>query len=80
MVSIIQTGLTAIQRGAQGLQNAAAEIASVGHFNPQSLENPPKAIVESLLEAKVGSHQIQASFEVVKAGDEAIGAILNVMA
>lgn len=80
MVSILQTGLIGVQRGMQGLQKAAGEIASASHFNSESSEKPAKDIVESLIEAKVSSRQVEASVKAIQAGEEAIGSILDVMA
>ncbi|MCH8135324.1 MAG: hypothetical protein IIB77_05015 [Proteobacteria bacterium] len=62
------------------MQKAAGEIASASHFNPESSEKPAKDIVESLVEAKVSSRQVEASVKAIKAGEDAIGSILNVMA
>ena len=80
MNSITQTGLIGIQKGMQGMQKAASEIASASHFNPQSPETsaPRKDIVESLVDMKRSSHQVQASVQVIKAGDVVIGSLLDV--
>ena len=127
MVSVSQAGLSGIQKGMQGMQKAASEIASANHSNPQkatsemvpashsnpqkvaneiasaSRSNPQKAtsemapashsnsqkveettsdkdIVESLLETKTSVYQVQVSAKVVKAADEILGSMIDVMA
>ena len=62
------------------MQKASEEIASASHFNPESSEKPAKDIVESLVEAKVSSRQVEASVKTIKAGEEAMRSILDVMA
>lgn len=82
MSPITQSGLIGIQKGMQGMQKAAGEIASAKHFNLQNPEESAsgKTLVESIVEMKASSHQVQASAKVVKAADEMIGSILDVLA
>ena len=80
VVSIFQAGLTGFERGMQGVQKAAGEIASASHSNLESSEKPVKEIAESLIDAKISARQAEASVAVIKAGDEAIGSILDVIA
>ncbi|NQV69888.1 MAG: hypothetical protein HQ498_07670 [Pseudohongiella sp.] len=62
------------------MQKAAGEIASASHLSPKSSEKPGKDIVESLVEAKASSRQVEASIKAIRAGEEVIGSILDVMA
>ena len=93
MTSITDTGLAGIQRGLQGMQKAAQEIASANNFNPQPPEAraaqqpqqhevkiPDKEMVESLVAAKQAALQVEASAKMIVSADEAMGTLLDVMA
>ena len=92
MLSVTQTGIVGIQNGMRGMQKAASEVASAQHFNPQNLNPqnlnnqgsdqavPSKEMVESIIEMKMHAQQVQASAQMIQTANDAIGAILDVLA
>lgn len=69
-------GLLGIQRGMQGLDRNAAEIA--GAAGDQS--GPTQDVVDPLVESKSHQAQAEASAKVVQTADETLGTILDEMA
>lgn len=72
--SAFSTALSGIQRGMQGLDRNAAELASVkmmeGNASP----------VEPLVESKVNSLQVAANAKMVSTLDETLGTLLDIRA
>lgn len=66
--------LNGIQRGIDGLQRNAAEIAGVSGPNGGEV----RSMVEPLVELRMNVQQVEASVQVLKAEDRALGALLDV--
>jgi len=75
--SIQQTGLEGIQRGLQGIEKSASEIAKIGTSDNAS---GSASFVEPILELKLYERSIQASAKVVEVADEVLGTLLDTMA
>ena len=69
-------GMLGIQRGADGLARNAAEIASAGQMDGSA----GRDLAQPLVEQRQNLEQVQASTKVLKAGDDMIGTLLDVMA
>jgi hypothetical protein len=72
--SAFGSGLLGIQRGMQGLDRNAADIASASKSDE---ELPP---VEALVESKVNRLQVEAGVSVIRTVDQTIGSLLDEMA
>lgn len=68
------SALTGIERGMQGLQKNAAQIASAG------TTTSPGEIAKPLVNNLQSSHQIEASVKVLQAQGDTLGALLDVLA
>lgn len=66
--------LNGIQRGIDGLQRNAAEIAGVSGSNGSEV----RSLTEPLVELRTNVQQVEASVQVLKAEDRALGALLDV--
>lgn len=67
----LASGLAGIQRGMQGLDKNAADIAQA---SKDTTTTPP---VDALVESKVNRLQVEASAKVIETVDEAIGSLLD---
>ena len=65
--------ITGIQRGLNGAQKQAAEIASADQFNSDS----PNGLVEPLVGLQQDRLQVQASTRVLQAVDDMIGSLFD---
>ena len=72
----LDTGLTGIRNGLDGIQKAASQIASKDAMEG----NSPHNLAESMVDLKVHEHQVSASAQVVKAADDMIGTLLDIKA
>ncbi len=72
--SVYNTASMGIQRGMQGLDRNAAQVASTSQLQGKS--DPGQALVES----KIDSTAVRANAKVLAAADDTIGTLLNVMA
>lgn len=76
--SVINQGLTGMQRSQTEMARSAQQIAEAG---TTQRDNPEKNdLVEPLLNLKVQSHIFDASAKVVKTANETIGTLLNIKA
>ncbi len=74
VISAAQSSLLGIQRGLDGVQKNAAEIASKDQLSAQS----PKALAESFVELKLNSLQVGASAKALSIVMETIGTIIDI--
>ena len=74
--SALQTGLQGVQRGQEGLVQAANEI--VQNTTDDSVDGGN--IVEPIMDLKLYEQTVKASLQVVKSADEALGTLLDTMA
>ncbi|HKJ75632.1 MAG TPA: hypothetical protein VKA64_00335 [Gammaproteobacteria bacterium] len=70
------SGLLGIQRGMQGLERNASEIASA----TAKQSDQSQSVTDSLVESESNQLQAEASAKVVQTADEALGTILDEMA
>ena len=70
----VNNGLTGVQKGLDGIQKTASEIASKDLMEGTDTKN----MAEDIIDLKVSERQVEASAQVVKAVDDAIGALLDI--
>lgn len=70
-----QSALTGIQRGMQGLERAAGEVASAERMNRGEAVS-----AEPLVDAKVYQRAVEANVKVLKTTNETLGTLLDEMA
>lgn len=71
-VSPASQGLLGIQRGMQGMQKAAEEIASTKGEHAQ--------LTEAMVNLKAQANLVEAATKVVKTSDDMLGSVLDIMA
>lgn len=74
--SVATLGLLGIQKGLQGARASAAEIASA----EQASSSDPNGVTAALLALKQHEMQVAVSAKTVKAADDMIGTLLDVLA
>ena len=72
----VNSGLTGVQKGLDGIEKAASQLASKDTMEGADT----KSIAEALIDLKVSERQVAASAQVVKAVDDAIGTLLDIKA
>ena len=72
----LNSAVMGIQRGFEGMQNNASDIARATTTNVDSA----KSITESLIDLRVNQHQVSASVEAFKTVDDMIGTLLDIKA
>jgi len=77
--SVLQTGITGIQRGVRGAADAADKIAKVG-VDSNKKEDATNDITTAAVSLKQNELQVKASAKVVKAGSDILGSILDIKA
>lgn len=75
-ISAFHHGLTGIQRGLDGFNKNAAEIASAKTFDKEN----PGDITRPLVNMKINKLQVAAAAEVIRTMDETLGTIIDIMA
>ncbi len=70
-------GLLSIQRGMQGLDRNAHEIAS---RPARGTDEPARDLAQPLVESRINLRQVQAGAAVVRTQDEMIGSLLDTFA
>ncbi|KAA1176320.1 flagellar biosynthesis protein FlgE [Marinobacter salinexigens] len=73
-------GIQGMQDGMAGMENAARKIARGGVDGPQGSSDGAGGLVEPIVELKVYERSVEASAQVVKAADETLGTLLDIMA
>ncbi len=81
-VNPMLTGANGIQSALKGMNNVAQEIAELNVDSNDGVDTAPtpKGLDEmssALIDLKMYSRQVQANVEVVKAGDEMLGFLLD---
>lgn len=76
LIQPLNSAFTGIQRGLNGMQHSASQIASANQFN----QTGTKELTNSLIESKSYQLQVEASAKMVKAIDETLGSLLDVRA
>lgn len=75
----LSIGIQGIQDGMYGMENAARKIARGGADGPQGSAEGPNSLVEPIVDLKLYERSVQASAQVVKAADETLGTLLDIM-
>lgn len=73
-------GVHGIQDGMVGMDNAARKIARGGADGPQGTAEGAGSLVEPIIDLKLYERSVEASAQVVKAADETLGSLLDIMA
>lgn len=73
-------GVQGIQDGMVGMDNAARKIARGGVDGPQGSAEGAGSLIEPIVDLKLYERSVEASAQVVKAADETLGTLLDVMA
>jgi len=76
--SVMQTGVSGIQRGIRGAADAADKIAKTG-IEPTN-DNATTDLADAAVNLKQNEHLVKASARVVKAADDMLGSILDITA
>lgn len=76
----LAVGIQGIQDGMIGMENAARKIARGGVDGPQGSAEGVGSLVEPMVDLKQYERSVEASAQVVKAADETLGTLLDVMA
>lgn len=76
----LSVGIQGIQDGMAGMENAARKIARGGVDGPQGTAEGAGSLVEPIVDLKLYERSVEASAQVVKAADETLGTLLDVMA
>lgn len=63
-----------------GMDNAARKIARGGVDGPQGSAEGAGSLIEPIVDLKLYERSVEASAQVVKAADETLGTLLDVMA
>ena len=72
--SILGSGITGIQRGVSTIKEGASEIASADAARG---DTSAPALTGSLIDLKVGLHQVQASALVIETVDQVLNAVIG---
>ncbi len=72
--SLLDTGMTGIQKGMNDLQKNASEIASKSTMEGENT----KPLIESLVDLKANVQQVEVSTKLVQVSDEVIGTLLDI--
>ncbi len=78
--NMLATGIQGVQDGLAGMDNAARKIARGGTDGPQGSAGATGALMEPMVDLKLYQRSVEASAQVVKAADETLGSLLDVMA
>ncbi|MBT8148848.1 MAG: flagellar biosynthesis protein FlgE [Pseudomonadales bacterium] len=79
-ISLTQIGSSGIQSGLEQAQRAAQDIARVGAGDADQQNSSLNSLVESSVDLLQAKNQVQASAQVVNAGDEMLGTIIDTIA
>ena len=79
-ISLTQIGSSGIQSGLEQAQRAAQDIARVGLSNGDEQNSSLNSLAESSVDLLQAKNQVQASAQVVNAGDELLGTIIDTIA
>lgn len=72
-------GIQGIQDGMYGMENAARKIARAGIDGPQGSAESANSLIEPIVDLKLYERSVEASAQVVKAADETLGTLLDIM-
>jgi len=72
-------GIQGIQDGMYGMENAARKIARAGIDGPQGSGGNGSSLIEPIIDLKLYERSVEASAQVVKAADETLGTLLDIM-
>ena len=72
-------GIQGIQNGMYGMENAARRIAHAGVDGPQGSAESGSSLIEPIVDLKLYERSVEASAQVVKAADETLGTLLDIM-
>lgn len=74
--SVAASGLLGVQRGLQGAASSASAIANAG----QGSSTDMRSMTEALVTLKQHEQQVSASAKTIKAADDMIGTLIDVLA
>lgn len=72
-------GIQGVQDGMYGMENAARKIARAGVDGPQGSAQTGNSLIEPMIDLKLYQRSVEASAQVVKAADETLGTLLDIM-
>lgn len=75
----LAVGVQGVQDGMYGMENAARKIARAGTDGPQGSAETGSSLVEPMVDLNLYSRSVEASAQVVKAADETLGTLLDIM-
>lgn len=75
--SVVESGLSGIRNGVEGVEKSAAEIARAGVVDGADGAND---VLESIIELRLYQRSVEASSQVVRTADEVLGTLLDTMA
>ncbi|MBW7470569.1 flagellar biosynthesis protein FlgE [Marinobacter sp. M216] len=76
----LAVGIQGIQDGMMGMESAARKIARGGADGPQGTAQGAGNLIEPIIDLKLYERSVEASAQVVKAADETLGTLLDIMA
>lgn len=75
----LAAGVQGVQDGMYGMENAARKIARAGTDGPQGSAEAGSSLVEPMVDLQLYARSVEASGQVVKAADETLGSLLDIM-
>jgi len=79
MIPAIQSALSGLQRNQQSMTRHAQRISGFG-TNSSSNESPPVSLPEEMVGMMVSQRGYEANIPVIKASDEMLGSLIDILA
>ena len=76
--SLLQTGMTGIQKGVQGLEMSATNVVNAQTFDSEAASKENGRLLQGLVGLSVYEIQVKASAKVVEVADENIGTLIDI--
>jgi flagellar hook protein FlgE len=75
--SVLDSGLTGVRQGIEGVEKAASEIVRAGTVDGADGAND---VIEPIIDLRLYQRSVEASAQVVRTADEVLGTLLDTMA
>ena len=75
--SVLDSGLTGVRQGIEGVEKAASEIVRAGTVDGAAGAND---VIEPIIDLRLYQRSVEASAQVVRTADEVLGTLLDTMA
>lgn len=75
--SVLDSGLTGVRQGIEGVEKAASEIVRAGTVDGADGSND---VIEPIIDLRLYQRSVEASAQVVRTADEVLGTLLDTMA